>query len=1209
MKKQSRLFPIAIGVVAMVLGTLVLPSCMKESFSDYQDDDAIEMIINVGANTKTTNSDTSTLWAEGDQLSVIHSAAGGSDFWSSAFTLKPGTNNTFSGKVSRLSSTNDWYLVYPYQQENKAANQLKLTFPASQTQTGNANMAHFAGPGFPMFGKSLGVEKGVQLNVTMANVLAAADFKVVNTTESSIIVKEIQFTATSPVAGEFTMDITGDDPVLTAGSGATKVVTLTVENGEKIEPSQNSEFYLAVAPFIVPDGGSLKYKITAVHEGSDTPIVFYDTKTLEEGSTFTAGLIKTVNVNFDENHTTNPDAGSAGEVELEVGEEPEDGVYLLVYEDEDGGNSMAFAAFAEYESNNYAIPVVVDNGVVIRVDADRYNGNPDNLELSTLAVTIENAGLKHPSDPTHDAYNVRNAVDKFIFYSSQGGNITAALQIKDINEMDIDGTTYKYYHTFVGAEDGVQIMSSIAITSGSSTGTGTKYLLTYSDSKGFHYSSEQTDLGKKLHLYAVGETTPSLPQTLEFDQTTIEYDFDHPSDFPEPELSGDYHTTVIYTSDNESIAKVNPDTGEVEIVGPGTTTITATAPAGMVNGVKYKTATASYTIRSNSNQGQKFYLTTELVDGGTYVIVSSGKALANNGGSIGVSEETFSGDEIVVKNASAMTWEATASGSGFTLLNNGKYLQRSSSTPSIGNKPTTDRYYIWKYSSSKLTMASGTAYSLYYSSGWKLSSTNAGSVSLYSSTKPLTPQNINFAEDSVIKIWGEDCNHGDTFPVQTVSNAQTSVTYESSNSNVAIISGTTITVVGKGSTTITATAKEENGFKKATATYSMHITDPAPAGFKHMGFFNLENDAVREYLDRAELEYTDDNITELSFVKTYYSKYYSSSNRTDIPKPVTISWDKASSGSAIIKIYLDTNKDLNLDSNEVVWTQTASSGSKLSYVYNLIPGKTYYCTVEDDSGNLLKGVFGTTGRRRMIRISDNSAAVSSANYGSNCRDLGGLKTTNGKRIKYGMIYRGTNLTSTSKEERAFMVNYMNIGLDNDLRSGSGGGSSRDDPFHSTSNGHVDYGADVVYCGPGYGGTGDLQTASKFKQTMKAFIDCAIKGKASYFHCYIGSDRTGYTGLMVEGLLGVTANDCSIDYEMTTFASNITGDRTRNGSKGGDNMYYFGSARTFLDGLSYNKQGNLTLQQKVINYLVTDLGIEQEEIDAFFDAVLEDDPDL
>ncbi len=1201
MKKQSRLFPIAIGVVAMVLGTLVLPSCMKESFSDYQDDDAIEMVINVGANTKTTNSDTSTLWAEGDQLSVIHSAAGGSDFWSSAFTLKPGTNNTFSGKVSRLSSTNDWYLVYPYQQENKAANQLKLTFPASQTQTGNANMAHFAGPGFPMFGKSLGVEKGVQLNVTMANVLAAADFKVVNTTESPIIVKEIQFTATYPVAGEFTMDITGDDPVLTVGSGATKVVTLTVENGEKIEPSQNSEFYLAVAPFIVPDGGSLNYKITAVHEGSDTPIVFYDTKTLEEGTTFTAGLIKTVNVNFDENHTTNPDAGSAGEVELEVGEEPEDGVYLLVYEDEDGGNSMAFAAFAEYESNNYAIPVVVDNGVVIRVDADRYNGNPDNLELSTLAVTIENAGLKHPSDPTHDAYNVRNTDDKFIFYSSQGGNITAALQIKDINEMDIDGTTYKYYHTFVGAEDGVQIMSSIAITSGSSTGTGTKYLLTYSDSKGFHYSSEQTDLGKKLHLYAVGETTPSLPQTLEFDQTTIEYDFDHPSDFPEPELSGDYHTTVIYTSDNESIAKVNPDTGEVEIVGPGTTTITATAPAGMVNGVKYKTATASYTIRSNSNQGQKFYLTTELVDGGTYVIVSSGKALANNGGSIGVSEETFSGDEIVVKNASAMTWEATASGSGFTLLNNGKYLQRSSSTPSIGNKPTTDRYYIWKYSSSKLTMASGTAYSLYYSSGWKLSSTNAGSVSLYSSTKPLTPQNINFAEDSVIKIWGEDCNQGDTFPVQTVSNAQTSVTYESSNSNVATISGTTITVVGKGSTTITATAKEENGFKKATATYSMHITDPAPAGFKHMGFFNLENDDVKAYLTAAASQY--DNTINKTIVADYaYSvpthkdsdqnNLVSAADRIDVPNPVHLNWADASTGAATVTIY--SNQTMNAE--DIVWTQTTTSGSTSADVYNLIPGETYYCMVVDTDGDeLLKGVFTTEGRRRMIRLSDRDGKFDRAN---NFRDLGGMVTADGKkRIKYGWIFRGTNLNGTNDAEQGVMANNLNIGWDIDLRMSTEGSMAFASKYEVTYV-MCDYNASISAL------TSDK---SKVKKTVKAFIDAAKAGKASYFHCRIGSDRTGYWGLLIEGLLGVSAKECSIDYELTSFANGVTsGNRTRNTGLFKDGM-------DFITGKSYYKNPVTTddyytdnlLQYAITKYLIDEIDISEADILAFQNAVLED----
>jgi hypothetical protein len=161
----------------------------------------------------------------------------------------------------------------------------------------------------------------------------------------------------------------------------------------------------------------------------------------------------------------------------------------------------------------------------------------------------------------------------------------------------------------------------------------------------------------------------------------------------------------------------------------------------------------------------------------------AGKALANNNGTIGATDVSDSGDEVIVSDAASVMWTATASGSGFTLANNGYYVQRASSSgggkPSISNNPNTS-YYVWNYSNNRLSTAgSNSTYYLYYSSGWAQtnSSSSAGTVTIYSTTKPLTPQNLSFAVDPVVKIWGEDCIEGTSFPVQTVSNAHTTVTY------------------------------------------------------------------------------------------------------------------------------------------------------------------------------------------------------------------------------------------------------------------------------------------------------------------------------------------------------------------------------------------------------------------------------------------------
>ncbi|MBR1436286.1 MAG: tyrosine-protein phosphatase [Bacteroidales bacterium] len=1190
------------SALVLVSVSAVLVSCTKEpDYPGRQDDDFIEMTITVGQDTKTINDGNSTLWTEGDALSVIHSAASGNVFWPSYFYWFG--NYSFTGKVNKLSASNDWYAVYPYDEEHVSADDIGLTFPSAQVQTGNSNKKHFAGETFPLFGKTEDVSRSTELSIRMRNILSAAEFSLTNTTSSPIVVKEIEFTAPSAISGTFKVDLTGDDPVITPAERTLKSVKLLVSEGEEIAPGESAAFYMAVVPFEAPAGSELQIKATAVHpDDPETLIRYYHTISLENPTTFTQGLIKTVNVRFDEDHQTNPDpdAGSAGEVDLPEGGEPEDGVYLLVYDGE--SESYAFAAFSDYKSQKYAIPVTVVDGKVIPQDGQ---------DLSVFAMEIEYAGMEHPNDAGHKAYNVRNSQGQYVFYSTGGGTLEAAdaLQIKDINEMDIDGTTYQYYHTFVQEADGVQILSSISGASG-----GNKYLLAYSSANGFYY--EENNSGQKLHLYLLGGSAKEK-QTPTFSTTSITYDFDALGEgilTNRPVLTGAY-TTVTWSSNNLSVATVDPASGEVTIHGAGTAVITATAAADN----SFYGASAQYTITVMSSNVQTWYKADDFVPGTQYLVVSNGYALQNNGGSIAATAVSVS-DEVIMMNApSAILWTANSSSQ---LTNGDQYLGSSSSgsggggyypgygsaSLAIGSKSNAA---AWTYNADNNTLtfssSSGytgsTTYYLYYSTSsnaFTVSSSSGSShlASLYSTQKPLGKQFLSFAKSSVSWVIGEDCQVGESYSLpQTVTGNATPVTYTSSNTSVATISGDLITIVGKGSTTITATAQADDQYKEATAKYTFRVTDPAPPGFTALGTFNLENSTVSNYLDQAISEYTDDNYTSVSVVATYTNNGRPS-KRLDVPEPVRIEWDSASSGTATITVFNDS------DLSDEVWTWTASSGSKSFDIYNLIPGRTDSCTVIDSGGEyLLKGTFDTEGRRRMLKVSD----TESANNANNCRDLGGLETIDGKRIKYGMIYRGTNLTSTTADEKKYLVEFMNIGLDNDLRDGSGGSSNRDNPFQNTSY-------DVAYCGPGYGtsigsesttNNTALTNPASVKQTMQAFIDCAKKGKASYFHCYIGSDRTGYWGFLVEALLGVSPKDCSIDFELTGFAGRITsGDRPRNST-----------GYTYYQGMNFFKQKSYystyeaqdkasAIQKTIEHYLINDVGISAEDIATFKNLVLE-----
>ena len=1215
--KTTRLFRMApLALVMLLLAGPLFLSCSNEFDPWGTEDDSELMTISVNqGGTRTTNDGNSTLWAEGDALSVIHSTAGGDTFWSSRFGYSGG--NSFQGSVSRLSSSNDWYAVYPYVEENNAANGIHLDFPTRQVQVGNGNKSHFSGEQFPMFGKKTGVSRSDELSLSMKNVLSAAGFKVKNTEDYPIVVKEIELTSSSYIAGGFKMDLTSEEPVFTAESGS-KTVRLVVTDGEAIAATDSALFYMAVAPFDIPAGGSFEIKVVAENASNPgTNVVYYHTYELTNGASFASGIIKTIKVNFDDDSSQDPDPGTAGEVELEVGEQPEDGVYLLVYEN--GANSMAFAPFADQKANNYAIQVNVVDGVVIPEDGQN---------LSTYAVTIEVAKddngnpITHSNDADHYAYNVRNSAGQYVFYSTSGGTLDAseALQIKDTNEMDVDGSTYKYYHTFVQAADGVQILSSIYGASG-----GNKYLLAYTAANGFYY--EENNTGQKLHLYLLGGSAKEH-QELAFSAERVEYDFDAmgPGVLANaPTLTTEAMTTVTYSSSDDSVASVDAE-GNVTIHKAGTATITATAAADDV----YYSATAQYLIVSTTSAGTTFYRVTEFTAGEKYLIVSAGKALTNSNGKIAATDVSASGDEVIVSDAASMMWTATASGDGFTLSNDGKYVQRGSGSngkPSVGNAPSSTNYYIWTYdgTTSKMSTVSGTAYYLYYSNGWaQTSSTNAGTVTIYSTTKPLTKQTLSFAQASVAWVIGEgyEINGNYDFP-QTVTGNVTPVTYTSSNTNIATISGDRITIVGTGSTTIKARTEGNAEYAPAEASYTLRINQKAPDGFVSLGTINLENQYVKAFLDDLDngiINYTDDNYDRTTSVSKYAPKVQGSSDglniteRVDIPNPVSLDWGTASSGTVTITVYNDQAL------TDEFWTWTATKGSTSYDIYNLIPGQTYYCTVVDDANSnyLYKATFNTEGRRRMLKVSD----TRSQDNANNCRDLGGMITKDGtKRIKYGMIYRGTNLTSTTTAEKKVLAEFMNIGLDNDLRdsgninSASGTSSSRNNPFLNSSYPVVMYPnpttsyADIVYCGPGYGTSigsttgSSLTNPDRVYQTMMAFIDCAKRGKASYFHCYIGSDRTGYWGLVLEGLLGVSARDCSIDFELTSFANDRTmGNRVRTSGTYKDGMDYF-KGKSYYS--TFANDPDHQLQKTITKYLIDEVGISEADIETFKSLLLED----
>ena len=80
--------------------------------------------------------------------------------------------------------------------------------------------------------------------------------------------------------------------------------------------------------------------------------------------------------------------------------------------------------------------------------------------------------------------------------------------------------------------------------------------------------------------------------------------------------------------------------------------------------------------------------------------------------------------------------------------------------------------------------------------------------------------------------WGDPNTGGGSAPALTIPSGATAITYTSSDTNVATVTTTgTVTPVGRGQTTITATMKDDDCYNDATASYVLTVKVPATISF------------------------------------------------------------------------------------------------------------------------------------------------------------------------------------------------------------------------------------------------------------------------------------------------------------------------------------------------------------------------------------------
>ena len=147
---------------------------------------------------------------------------------------------------------------------------------------------------------------------------------------------------------------------------------------------------------------------------------------------------------------------------------------------------------------------------------------------------------------------------------------------------------------------------------------------------------------------------------------------------------------------------------------------------------------------------------------------------------------------------------------------------------------------------------------------------------------------------------------------------------------------------------------------------------------------------------------------------------------------------------------------------------------------------------------------------------------------TNCRDMGGRVTEDGGYIKQGLVYRtsGKNqngsLTSATTEE---MVNHLKLKNEINL---AGDSSSYNLNLSGTTL--------ITSCRMDTSSTGGYHHLSRNTEAVKNFFEFLADDShyPLYYHCKIGTDRTGVCSVLLSGLLGVSLNEIYQDYLFSNF---------------------------------------------------------------------------
>ena len=296
------------------------------------------------------------------------------------------------------------------------------------------------------------------------------------------------------------------------------------------------------------------------------------------------------------------------------------------------------------------------------------------------------------------------------------------------------------------------------------------------------------------------------------------------------------------------------------------------------------------------------------------------------------------------------------------------------------------------------------------------------------------------------------------------------------------------------------------------------------------------------------------------------------------PLPVTVDWDfEAPEGKEVTNYtFMFGQKEDLADAYEL---PTKPTDSVVSFT-NAYLGKNYFKVIAnlDDDTKVASPIksFEVTGQ-----------APRNLDVGNmpNCRDMGGRTTIAGGKIKQGLIYRTSGSkfdNNTPSDDAAKNVLINQLGVKTEINVAN-----------STSNNVNLTGVKVENCYMAYGNvpySNLARNSVRVRQVMDILAE--ENNYPVFYHCRIGTDRTGITGVMIGGLLGIPFNEVIQDYGFSNF-SPIDNQRYpgKTPDDNGDDIKKYIDEILALPGANFQEQTYLALRL---------IGVSAEKLDKIID---------